>query len=150
MRLVLHLMSKEFSQHVRDSLQAWNESTESAIRHELAKRFDLGHSERLQFEIDPFFLGIHLIQTEETILEGDVIHDTISFESMESFKESGVDTFAVISDEIVLWFADRWLATDGPKLYSPAYVFFHGGLEAPRYDLEHRCWRTVGEIWPDE
>ena len=142
-------MTTEFRQVVRDSLQTLNASTESAIRLELSTSFDLGHSGKLQFEIDPVYYGIHLIQTEETVIDGDAVYDLIPFDILDSVEESGGDPFTVIADEIVAWFADRWSAADGPKHYSPAYVFFHGGLDSPRYDLEHKRWRPVEDVWPD-
>jgi len=143
-------MTTDFPQVVRDALQTLNASTESSLRRELSTSFGLGHSERLQFEIDPVYYGIHLIQTEETVLDGDAVYDLVPFDILNAVEESGVDPFAVIADEIVAWFADRWRAADGPKHYSPAYAFFHGGLDSPRYDLEHKRWHSVQEVWPDD
>jgi hypothetical protein len=63
---------------IRDALRSLDAAAEEAIRNELAKSFDLGHSGRLQFEICPYFLCIHLVQTEDDVPK----HVTTSFTSV--------------------------------------------------------------------
>jgi len=138
-----------FRQAIRDALRASSSYTEEAIRRELATAFDLGHSGRLQFEIDGTYYGIWLIQTEEVVLK-DSIWDAIPKNLLDEAEAAGYDSFAAIEEELVQWFADRWCAVGGPNRYSPAYVFFHGGLSQPRYDLEKRRWFSVEEVWPEE
>jgi hypothetical protein len=55
---------------IREALGSLDSGVEQAIRNELAKRFDLGNSGRVQFEIDPVDYGIHLVQTEEVVVPG--------------------------------------------------------------------------------
>ena len=62
-----------FRQAIRNALGKLSASTEQAIRRELATSFDLGHSGRLQFEIDEMYYGIWLIQTEEVVLNDSVL-----------------------------------------------------------------------------
>jgi hypothetical protein len=138
-----------FRQAIRDALRERNASTEEAIRRELATSFDLGHSGRLQFEIDGTYYGIWLTQTEEVVLK-DSVWDALPKSLLEEAESAGYDSFRTIEEELVQWFADRWCAVGGPSHYSPAYVFFHGGLSQPRYDLEKRRWCSVEEIWPEE
>jgi hypothetical protein len=45
----------------------------------------------------------------------------------------------IIADELCPWFADCWQAADGPAVFSPALLFFHG-YHRDQYDLERRCW----------
>jgi hypothetical protein len=134
---------------IRDALRKHNTSTEDAIRRELATSFDLGHSGRLQFEIDGTYYGIWLIQTEEVVLK-DSIWDMIPKNLLDEAGTAYFDLFTAIEEELVQWFADRWCAAGGPTYYSPVYVFFHGGLSQPRYDLEKRRWCSVDEVWPEE
>jgi hypothetical protein len=136
-----------FRQAIRDSLRKQTTSTENAIRRELAKSFNLGHSSRLQFEIDGTDYGISLVQTEEVVLQ-DSIWDSIPESVLDEAECADYDLFEVIEEELVQWFADCWSAAGGPKHYSPAHVFFHGGL--PRYDLETRRWCSVEDVWPEE
>src|SRR5688572_30183898 len=98
-----------FRQVIRNALNQWNVSTEEAIRRELAKSFDLGHSGRLQFEIDDMYNGIWLIQTEGVVLEHDV-WDAIPESLPEEVESVGNDPFRATAEELVLWFADRWCA----------------------------------------
>jgi hypothetical protein len=135
---------------IRDALQSLNTDAERAIRRELASSFDLGHSKRLQFEVCPCFFGIHLVQTEETILADSVILDAMSPQFCYAAEAAGLDPYAALSEELFPWFAERWQAAGGPARFCPAYAFFHGGLDEPRYDLERRRWCAVAEVWPEE
>ena len=135
---------------IRNALQSLNEDTERAIRRKLATPFDLGHSERLQFEVCPYFFGIHLVQTEESILEDSAILDAMLPHLRAGAEAAELDLFAALGEELFPWFAERWLAAGGPAHFRPAYAFFHGGLDEPRYDLEQRQWFSVEEVWPEE
>lgn len=146
--LVSAVNDASFRQTIRDTLDKWNASTEAAIRRELAASFDLGHSGRLQFEIDGIYYGITLVQTEEVVLE-DSICDAMPEGVLDEAEAAGIDWLSVVVEELVQWFADRWCAADGPSRYRPAYAFFHGGLNQPRYDLARRRWCPVDEVWPD-
>lgn len=84
---------------IQDALRALDAAAEQAIRNELAKPLNLGHSGRIQFEIDPVSYEIHLVQTEETIVAGDPIPDGL-FERAEA---AGLDWLAAVSEEIVRW-----------------------------------------------
>jgi hypothetical protein len=141
------MSNKRFREAIRSRLARLNESTERAIRQELAEPIDLGHSGRLQFEFDPVDYGIRLVQTEEVVLSG--ADDPIPNDIIEEAELAGSDLFDLLNEEVVSWFADRWEAAEGPKRYSPAYIFFHG-LDTSRYDLEQRRWCSVDEVWPDE
>jgi hypothetical protein len=68
---------------------------------------------------------------------------------LERAEAAGLDWLVAVSEEIVRWFADRWEAAGGPSRYRPAYAFFHGGVDTPRYDLERRRWCEVTEVWPE-
>ena len=127
---------------IQMELQALNLSVETAIKFELSTDIDLGHSGKLQFEIDPLYYRIHLTQTENDILESFSLE-----EDVENMFED--DIYEVVSSQIPTWFADRWQSVNGSNHYSPAYIFFHGGLGARRYDLEKRCWYSVQELWPE-
>jgi hypothetical protein len=135
---------------VRDALRSLNATAEQAIRRELADPFDLGHSERLQFEVCPHFFGIKLVQTEEEILPDSAIPDAVTKELRQAAEAADLDVYAAIEAELFPWFAEQWEAAGGPQHYCPAYAFFHGGLDEPRYDLEQRRWCEVEEVWPGE
>lgn len=138
-----------FRQAIRDALQNQSTSTEEALRLELVKSFDLGCSGYLQFEIDGLNYRISLIQTEADVLKESFL-DSLPTGFLDEAEATGHDLFAAIEEELVQWFADRWCAVRGPHYYSPAYAFFHGGLSAPRFDLEKRLWCSVEAVWPDE
>jgi len=131
-------------------LRSLDAETELAIRRELARVVDLGHSGRLQFEACPNFLGISLVQTEEEILADSSIDDRIPPELRDAAAAADLSVHDAIEAELPAWFADRWRGADGPLRYRPAYLFFHGGLDTPRYDLEERRWCDVTEVWPEE
>ena len=135
---------------IRAALRSLGTATEQEIQNLLAKQFELGHSGRLQFEIDPIFYGIHLVQTEELVVPGDVVLDVIAIDFLERAELAGLDWIAPMREEVIRWFADRWQAVDGPLRYRPAYAFFHGGLDEPRFDLEQRRWCQISEVWPEE
>ncbi len=130
---------------VKSELHALNRAVESVICRELSTQFDLGHSGKLQFEIDPLYFRIHLIQTEEEILESFSLSDDIEYAA----EELSIDVTDIICKEIVEWFSARWIAASGPSHFSPAYVFFHGGLEMPRFDMENRLWCLTQDVWPE-
>ncbi len=130
---------------IKNELQTLNSSVESALRRVLSTPCDLGHSGKLQFEIDPLYYRIHLIQTEEDVLESYTPKEDIEVVA----EENDLDIYEIISDEIVSWFAKRWQAVNGPSYYSPAYLFFHGEFDAHCYDLEKCCWYRVQEVWPE-
>jgi hypothetical protein len=137
----------EFRKAIREALGTLNPAVEAALRREVAGPIDLGHSGRLQFEVCPFFHGIHLVQTEEEILPDSAAHDSLPQELQDAAEAVGLDLDDAVEAELLPWLADRWLAVGGPRLYSPAYAFFHGGLEEPRYDLERRRWLSVEEVF---
>ncbi len=136
-------------QAVRDALHSLNRRIEQALRRELSTPLDLGHSGRLQFEIDDFDYRIHLVQTEEDVLAEDAVYQAIPKNVHDAAEEAGIELFVIITEEIVPWFAERWRSIDGPIQYSPACVFFHSGLDSPRYDMEHDRWCSVSEVWPN-
>jgi hypothetical protein len=139
----------EMRAYIRDALRTLNSTAEAAIKLELAEPFDLGHSERLQFEICPHFYGVKLIQTEEEILPDNAIFDAIPVQIREAAAAADLDLYTAVEEEFLPWFAERWEAVGGPNHYRPAYTFFHGGLYMPRYDLEQRRWCEVEEVWPE-
>jgi hypothetical protein len=49
----------EFRKAIQEALGTLNPAVEAALRRELAGPIDLGHSGRLQFEVCPYFHGIH-------------------------------------------------------------------------------------------
>jgi hypothetical protein len=140
----------EMRSGIHEVLRSLNATAEAAIRRELARPIDLGHSERLQFEACPHFFGIKLVQTEEEILPDSAIQDAISPALQAAAEAADLDVFAGIGAELPPWLADRWQAVGGPSHYRPAYLLFHGGLDEPRYDLEQRRWCEVSEVWPGE
>jgi hypothetical protein len=142
-------ITMNYLQAIRDALRTLDSPIEAAIRDQLSASFDLGHSERLQFEISVLDFRIHLIQTEEDVLAEFSVMDAIPQEIHDAAEVSEFDLCETIAEEVVPWFAERWRAVGGDKLYSPAYLFFHGGLESPRYDLERNRWLSVAEVWPD-
>jgi hypothetical protein len=139
----------ELRASIRAALRSLDEAVQAAIRRELATPIDLGHSGRLQFEVCPYFYGTHLVQTEETILPDSAVPDAMPQQLQDAAEEADLDFHAALGEELFPWFAERWLAAGGPRLYRPAYAFFHGGLDEPRYDLEQRRWCEVEEVWPE-
>jgi hypothetical protein len=135
---------------VRKALRSLNAVAEEAIRRELAEPIDLDHSGRLQFEACPQFFGVKLVQTEEEIVPDSAIQEAIPPELQAAAEAADLDVFAGIEAELPPWLAERWQAVGGPSHYRPAYLLFHGGLDAPRYDLEQRRWCAVSEVWPGE
>lgn len=138
----------DFRNAIRGLLGQFNHAVEEAIRRELADPIDLGHSGRLQFEVCPHFFGIHLIQTEEVVFEDCDVEDRLPIEFHAEADELDIDLHGLVAEELFPWFADRWVAADGPRHFRPAYAFYHGGLDEPRYDLEQRRWCEVEEVWP--
>jgi hypothetical protein len=135
---------------IRDALRSLDAAAEEAIGNELAKSFDLGHSGRLQFEICPDFLRIHLVQTEDDVVPHSVIPGAVPQSLWKRAEAADLDLHTALSEEVLPWFADRWRAAGGPRRFRPAYAYFHGGLDEPRYDLEQRRWCEVSEVWPGE
>jgi hypothetical protein len=135
---------------IREALRSLNAEAEAAIRRELAGPVDLGHSGRLQFEVCPHFYGIHLVQTEEVILEDSAIPDAMPLQLHKAAYKADLDLHAALGEELFPWFAERWQAAGGPGHHRPAYAYFHGGLDEPRYDLEQRRWCEVEEVWPGD
>lgn len=140
----------DFRNAIRGVLHQFDDAVEAAIRRELAEPFDLGHSQRLQFEVCPHFYGIHLVQTEEGILEDSAIEDAIPASIAEAAAPTDFDLHELLGKELFPWLADRWQAAEGPRHFSPAYAYYHGGLDEPRYHLEQYRWREVEEVWPEE
>jgi hypothetical protein len=137
----------QYRKAIREALGTLSSGVESALRRELARPIDLGHSGRLQFEVCPFFHGIHLVQPEEGVLADSAAEDSVPRELYEAAEAAGFDLHAAVEGELLPWFADRWEAVGGPTHYRPAYAFFHGGLDEPRYDLEQRRWLSVEEVF---
>jgi hypothetical protein len=135
---------------LRAALNSLNPAAEAAIKRELAAPFELGHSERLQFEVCPHFFGIKLIQTEEEIVPDSAIPDAVPQQLRQAAEAADLDVYAAIEAELFPWLAECWESAGGPRHYRPAYAFFHGGLDEPRYDLEQRRWCEVEEVWPGE
>jgi hypothetical protein len=146
------MSNADFRNAIRGVLAQFNRTVEDAIRRELAGPIDLGHSGRFQFEVCGYFYGIHLVQTEEVILEDSVLQDAIPEALTDAAAEADIDSspYDILGEELFPWLADRWNAAGGPGHFSPAYAFYHGGLDEPRYDLERRRWCEVEEVWPDE
>ena len=137
----------DFRKAIRECLSRLDTAVEDALRRQLAGPIDLGHSGRLQFEVCPYFYGVHLVQTEEEIVPDSAVWDAVPPELRDAAEAADCDLYAAIQEELLTWFADRWQAVGGPRLYSPAYIFFHGGLDEPRYDLEQRRWLSVEEVF---
>jgi hypothetical protein len=137
----------QFRKAIREALGTLNPAVEAALRRELTVPIDLGHSGRLQFEVCPYFHGIQLVQTEEGILADSAAQDSLPQQLQDAAEAADFDLHAAVEEELLPWFADRWQAVGGPTLYSPAYLFFHGGLDEPRYDLELRQWLSVEEVF---
>jgi hypothetical protein len=140
----------DFRNAIRGVLAQFNRTVEDAIRRDLADPLDLGHSERLQFEVCPHYYGITLIQTEEVVLEDSALEDAIPQTVREAADLADADLHSLVGEELFPWFAQRWNAAGGPGHYRPAYAYYHGGLDEPRYDLERRRWCEVEEVWPGE
>lgn len=126
-----------------------NAVTEAAIRQELVRPIDLGHSGRLQFEACPHFFRIKLVQTGEEIVPDSAIEDAVPPAVKTAAEAADLDVQEAITEELPGWLADRWRAADGPAHYRPAYLLYHGGLDEPRFDLEQRRWCDVSEVWPE-
>ncbi len=134
---------------IRAALRSLDEAAQAAIRRELASPIDLGPRDRLQFEVCPYFYGIHLVQTSETILPDSALEGAMPQQLQAAADEADLDLYAALGEELFPWLAEQWQAAGGPRHYRPAYAFFHGGLDEPRYDLEQRRWCEVGEVWPE-
>lgn len=130
---------------IKHQLSELNNSVERLLVKELSVLFDLGHSGVLQFEIDPYDFRISLIQTENDILNEFSLSYEISLEA----EENELDANEVIRELIIIWLSEIWIKIQGPSYFSPAYIFYHGGLDSPRFNLETRNWNTVEEIWPE-
>ncbi len=135
---------------IRNAFRSLDAAAEAAIQRELAGPIDLGHSERLQFEACPNFFGVTLIQTSEEIVPDYALQDAVPAELRAAAAAADLDVHEVIATELPGWLADRWQAAGGPGHYQPAYLFFHGGLYEPLFDLEQRRWCEVSEVWPGE
>ncbi|HEY1068680.1 MAG TPA: hypothetical protein VGE52_21330 [Pirellulales bacterium] len=136
--------------HIREALNSLNAAVEAALREALASPIDLGHSQRLQFEVSYPTFGITLVQTGAEIIEESAIDDALPPSLFDLAAEADLDLWPVIEAALFPWFADRWGAAAGPQRCRPAYAFMHGGLDELRYDLEQRRWCEVSEVWPDE
>jgi hypothetical protein len=140
----------DFRNALRGVLHQFDDAVETAIRRELAEPFSLGHSGRLQFEVCPHFYGIHLVQTDERILEDSAIEDAIPASIREASDETDFDLHELLGNELFPWLADRWKAGDGRSHFSPAYAYYHGSMDEPRYHLEEYRWCEVEEVWPGD
>lgn len=126
-------------------LNKLNADVELALISELSRDIELGSSGLLQFEIDPLDYRIHLVQTENDVLKSFELDESIEVQ----YEDEVDDIYEVVSEQIVSWFAERWKQVNGPSTYSPAYIFFHGGLDSSRYDLEEDEWGSVDKAWPN-
>src|SRR5438874_8861718 len=100
----LRVDETELRAGIRNALRSLDSAVERAIRHELAGEFDLGHSGRLQFEVDPAFFGIHLVQTEGGLLPDMAVIDALPEGFLERAEASGLDEQAAVGEEVVRWF----------------------------------------------
>lgn len=137
----------DFRKGISEGLRTLNQPVEAALLRELAGPIDLGHSGRLQFEICPYFHGVHLVQTEEGILPDSAVQDCMPQQLQDAAEAADLDLHGMIAEELLPWLADRWQAVGGPREHSPAFAFFHGGLDEPRFDLEQRRWLSVEEVF---
>lgn len=130
------------------ALSANTDRLQTAIRSQLAGPMALATGQRLQLEIDPYFFGIELCATEETILPGGWLDAALPEDWMDRAENVLGGWNAIISAELCPWLADCWQAAGGPAAYSPAYLFFHG-YQQEQFDLERRCWTSCDEA-PDD
>jgi hypothetical protein len=135
---------------IREVLRSLNATVEAAIRRELAEPLDLGHSQRLQFEVCPYFFGVKLVQTDEEILPDSGASDAVPAQLRDAAAAADLNLHEALCEELFPWLAERWQAAGGPIQYRPAYAFFHGGLDEPRYHLKQLRWCEVSEVWPEE
>jgi hypothetical protein len=140
----------DFRNALRAVLHRFDEAVEAAIRRELAEPFSLGGSNRLQFEVCPHSYGIHLVQTEEAVLDGGVFEDAIPADLKAAAEQADFDLHELLGKELFPWLADRWQAAGGPRHFSPAYAYYHGSMDEPRYNLEEYRWCDVKEVWAGE
>ena len=133
---------EELKNVIKESLERLNETVESAILCEIENGIYLAKDEVLQFEVCPTYYRIHLIQTENDILEEFFLDSQIE----EDAEESGIDIFDIQNEEILIWFSNRWNKINGPNIFKPAYIYFHGGLYQDRYNLENKTWVKAEEL----
>lgn len=107
-----------------------------ALREALAAPIPLEEGEQIRFEIETQDYRISLCATEEDMLPEYWLSDALPPDWWERGEEV---CLPLVSDELGLWFADCWEKEGGPKLYSPAYLFYHG-CYAEYYDLDQRRW----------
>ncbi len=139
----------ELRDAIRDALRSLNSATEARIRQELG-RGSTAVEEALRFEICPHFHGVQCVQTEEEIVPDAAAHDALPGEVREAAVAAEIDWHAVLDEEYFPWLAERWEAAGGERGERGAYAFFHGGPDAPLYDLTLRRWRSAREVWGDD
>ncbi len=144
------MTESELRNAIRVGFRSLDEVAEAAIREQLLHPIDLEPNGVLQFLIWADDFGIQLLQTEETIVPDFALYDAVPKGLWEPAEDLGLDLSTMICEEIAPWLADRWEAAGGPGCIRPAYAFFHGTINEPRYDLEARRWCKVSEVWPDE
>jgi hypothetical protein len=130
---------------VRPYLDRHSARLDSALRQALAEPVLLEPGRRIQFEVCPFFYRVVLCATETEILPDDWLMDELPQGLLEQVEEAGGDSLEVVSQLVVDWIADAWLRVGGPRLYRPAFAFFHGYSE--QFDLEQRRWLSVEEAF---
>src|SRR5262245_10240003 len=100
----------DFRNAIRGVLRQHARTVEDAMRRELAEPFDLDPDERYQFEVCGFFYRIHLVQTEEEILAGSALLESIPAALSQAGGEDDVDLLAMLGEELFPWLAGRWQA----------------------------------------
>lgn len=120
---------------LRAQLAAQTAALEAALRDALARPL-LPTDAAPQFELCPYFFGITLRDSDDTILPDDWLEmPTDWFERAEA---ADVNTDALISDELFPWLASAWEQAGGAERHPGAVASWHGF--APRYALDSRTW----------
>ena len=118
------------------------------MRNVLATRIQLDGGQRLQFEVDPWYWGIHCCATEEPVTPGeDWLRRALAEDWFERAGED-VNWDQLIADELCSWFAACWREVGGPAKYRPAFLFFHD-YHRQQFDLERACWISLEEAFED-
>ncbi|MEP7274016.1 MAG: hypothetical protein ABI882_21130 [Acidobacteriota bacterium] len=120
---------------VRSYLDRHTSELDAALRHVLAEPITLEPGRCIQFEVDPWYYGIHLCATEEIVM-GD---DWLLGELLQNLSDEVLEkVLEVVTELLINWLADAWERVGGPQRYRPAFAFLHGYRE--QFDLEQRRW----------
>lgn len=108
---------------------------------ELVRTDVLGHVQEHEVPFVTFEIDDTCYAVSETHSEAVVVPELETpLDAAEAAEAAGIDVIVIEREEVMNWLADRWNAIGGPRVYAPAFAFFHYGSGVHAFHLEDRVW----------